>query len=90
MKVFWYEGDIYIRAIPAKSLMKSTMVYEVVTRGDVFALRIRDSQLTIIKGTAEVVHCDDDAPSVEVSQADFNKIQQVQKQYAEQQYNLFP
>ena len=90
MKVFWYGGEVYIRVIPAKSLMKSTMVYEVITRGDVFALRIRDSQLTIIKGTAKVVHYDDDSPGVEVSQADFDKIQQVQKHYAEEEYTLFP
>ncbi len=90
MKVFLYEGEFYIRVIPAKSLMKSTMVYEVTTRGDVFALRIRDSQLTIIKGTAEVVHCDDEATHVAVSQADYLKMQQAQDQYKQPQYNLFP
>ncbi len=89
MKVFWYEGDVYIRVIPAKSLMKSTMVYEVTTRGDVFALRIRDSQLTIIKGSAPVVHCDNDA-KIEVSKTDYAKLQQAQEQYQQQQYNLFP
>ena len=58
MNSFIYNGEYYIRAIPAKPLFKSTMVHEVVNRGDIFALRISDSQLTIIPGGAEVVHCE--------------------------------
>ncbi len=56
MKTFTYNNELYIRCIPGKNLFKSTMVHEVVNRGDIFALRIRDQVLTIVPGTAEVVH----------------------------------
>ena len=55
MKAFTYEGELYIRAVPGKKLFNSTMVHEVVNRGDIFALRVRDQQLTIVPGKAEVV-----------------------------------
>jgi hypothetical protein len=55
-KSFIYNNDLYIRCIPAKSLFKSTMVHEVVNRGDVFALRVKDQVLTIVPGTATVEH----------------------------------
>ena len=58
MKAFIYNKELYIRVIPGKNLFKSTMVHEVVNRGDVFAVRISDSTLTIIPGTAEVEHTD--------------------------------
>ena len=56
MKTFTYNNDLYIRCIPGKNLFKSTMVYEVVNRGDIFALRVRDQVLTIVPGDAQVVH----------------------------------
>ena len=56
MKTFTYNNELYIRCIPGKNLFKSTMVHEVVNRGDIFALRVRDQVLTIVPGTAEVVH----------------------------------
>jgi len=56
MKTFTYKDELYIRCIPGKSLFKSTMVHEVVNRGDIFAVRVRDQVLTIIPGDAEVVH----------------------------------
>lgn len=52
MNLFTYKDDLYIRTIPGKRLFASTMVHEVVNRGDVFAVRVRDSLLTIIPGTA--------------------------------------
>lgn len=58
MKAFLYNNEYYIRVVPAKPLFKSTMVHEVVNRGDIFAVRISDSQLTIVPGNAEVVHCE--------------------------------
>ena len=54
MKAFYYNSALYIKCTPAKSLFKSTMVHEVVNRGDVFALRVSDNVLTIIPGTAQV------------------------------------
>lgn len=55
-KTFLYKGELYIRVIPSKMLFRSTMVYEVVNRGDIFAIRASDSQLTVIPGTAAVEH----------------------------------
>jgi hypothetical protein len=56
MKTFTYNNDLYIRCIPGKSLFKSTMIYEVVNRGDIFAVRVRDQMLTIVPGDAQVIH----------------------------------
>lgn len=60
MKTFLYEGQIYIRCVPGKNLFRSTMVHEVVNRGDIFALRVSDQILTIIPGTAKVTHYEHD------------------------------
>lgn len=56
MKTFTYNNELYIRCIPGKNLFKSTMVHDVVNRGDIFALRCSDQVLTIIPGKAEVEH----------------------------------
>ena len=56
IKAFIYQEEIYIRVIPSKALFKSTMVHEVVNRGDVFAMGVSDQSLTIIPGTAIVEH----------------------------------
>ena len=56
IKAFMYNDEIYIRIIPSKRLFNSTMVHEVVNRGDVFAMRLRDQQFTIIPGLAKVTH----------------------------------
>lgn len=45
-----YNGDWYLRVIPGKKLFNSTLIHEVVNRGDVFAMRIRDQLLTILPG----------------------------------------
>ena len=56
LKTFKYKGELYIRAVPAKTLFRSTLIHEVVNRGDVFAIRVSDQTLTIIPGTADVEH----------------------------------
>lgn len=56
MKAFICAGELYIRCIPSKHLFCSTMVHEVVNRGDIFALRVSDQTLTIIPGTSVVEH----------------------------------
>jgi len=58
MKCFLYNDELYIRAVPGKKLFHSTMVHEVVNRGDIFAIRCKDQMLTIIPGEAEVQHLD--------------------------------
>lgn len=56
LNTFIYKDELYIRLIPAKNLFRSTMVHEVVNRGDVFAMRVRDQQFTVVPGTAAVEH----------------------------------
>jgi hypothetical protein len=56
MKAFYHNNELYIRCIPGKNLFKSTMVHEVVNRGDIFALRVKDQLLTIVPGNANVTH----------------------------------
>jgi hypothetical protein len=64
MKAFRYNNDIYIRVIPAKSLFNSTLIHETVNRGDIFAVRVSDSKLTIIPGRADVDHLQDVFPEI--------------------------
>jgi hypothetical protein len=54
-KAFLLEGTEYLKVTPSKSLFRSTLVHEVVNRGDVFAIRLHDQMLMIIPGTAKVV-----------------------------------
>lgn len=56
LKTFFYNDELYIRLIPGKRMFQSTMVHEVVNRGDIFAMRVSDQQFTVIPGTAEVIH----------------------------------
>jgi len=56
LKAFELDGVVYIRVIPGKKLFNSTMVHSVVNRGDIFAVRLEDSMLTIIPGNAKVRH----------------------------------
>jgi hypothetical protein len=56
LKVFLHNSDLYIRVIPSKALFSSTMVHQVVNRGDVFAVRLKDQLLTILPGGLEVEH----------------------------------
>lgn len=56
LKTFTFDSELYIRLIPSKRMFNSTMVHEVVNRGDIFAMRVRDQQFTVIPGTAQVTH----------------------------------
>ena len=56
MKAFLYESKYYLRVIPSKFMMNSTMIYEITTRGDILAMEIESQKLTVIKGTAQVEH----------------------------------
>jgi hypothetical protein len=58
MKVFTYKDREYIRVIPVKKLFNSTMIHEVVNRGDIFAIDLITQELTIIPGKAEVEFTD--------------------------------
>ena len=56
MKAFLYKDELFIKVIPGKNLFKSTMVHEVINRGDIFAVRLSDNLLTILDGNIEVEH----------------------------------
>lgn len=56
MKTFIYNEELYIRVIPCKRLFHSTTIHEVVNRGDIFAMRVRDQVLTIVPGKSVVEH----------------------------------
>lgn len=56
LKTFLYKDELYIRLIPSKRMFQSSLIHEVVNRGDIFAMRVSDQQFTVIPGTAEVVH----------------------------------
>jgi hypothetical protein len=58
LKAFELDGVLYLRVIPGKKLFQSTMVHEVVNRGDIFAVRLEDSVLTIVPGKSQVQHFD--------------------------------
>ncbi len=58
LKAFELDGVVYIRIIPGKKLFNSTMVHSVVTRGDIFALRLEDSVFTVVPGNSNVRHFD--------------------------------
>ncbi len=46
---FTIKGKPYIHCQPAKFLMNSTMVYDIVMRGDVFAVEVETGILTVVK-----------------------------------------
>ena len=56
MKAFLFKDELYIKVIPGKRLFQSTMVHEVINRGDIFAVRLRDAALTILDGNIQVEH----------------------------------
>jgi hypothetical protein len=58
VKAFIYNDVLYIRVLPAKYMFKSTFIYEVVNRGDIFALNTQTQQLAIIPGKVDVEHLD--------------------------------
>jgi hypothetical protein len=56
MKAFVYNGRRYLRVIPSKALFRSSMIHEVVNRGDIFGLDTETQMLHIIPGKAQVEH----------------------------------
>ena len=56
MKTFTYNSELYIRLIPGKALFNSTMIHEIVNRGDVLAMKVSDQSIRIIPGKAPVEH----------------------------------
>lgn len=56
MKAFVQSGKLYIRIIPSKFMMNSTMIYDIVTRGDILAVNVSDQKIYLFKGTDQVTH----------------------------------
>ena len=50
LKALNIDGRNYYKVIPAKRLFNSTMVHEVITRGDFFAVDLETGTLTILAG----------------------------------------
>lgn len=46
--VFMLGGIPYIKIVPSKRLFNSTMIHEVVTRGDFFALNLLTNVFTVL------------------------------------------
>jgi len=51
--VFMYDGIPYIKIIPSKRLFNSTMVHEVITRGDIFCLNLLTNIFTVLPQGAD-------------------------------------
>lgn len=47
-RIFPYNNAFYVRVRPVKALLRSTTMYEVVTRGDFFAVNVETLELTVL------------------------------------------
>jgi len=54
------DGTIYLVCRPVKTLFRSNMIHDVITRGDYFAVNIETGDLTIIKGDANYARSNDE------------------------------
>jgi len=54
-KIFVYNNKPYMRVTPVKILFRSTMVHEVVNRGDFFAVDLTNCALTVLPQGADEV-----------------------------------
>ena len=50
---FYFDGQLYMKMIPTKSLFHSSTVYDVVTRGDFFAVNLETGVFTILKAGSD-------------------------------------
>lgn len=51
--IFIYQGIPYMRVVPTKRLFNSTMVHEVVNRGDFFCVDLQTRRLTVLPHGAD-------------------------------------
>lgn len=52
--IFVYNGQSFMRCAPAKTLLRSNTVADVVTRGDFFAVNLATSVLTVLPKGADM------------------------------------
>lgn len=45
---FVLNNQAFMKVVPAKSLIRSTTIHEVITRGDFFAVNLSTGELTVI------------------------------------------
>jgi hypothetical protein len=50
--VFMYKGEPYMKIVPVKRLFNSTMIHEVITRGDFFAVNLLTNVFTVLPAGA--------------------------------------
>ena len=50
LHTFNHNNTTYVKIIPSKKLFNSTMIHEVETRGDIFALNLETGEFTILPG----------------------------------------
>ena len=50
LKTIYLDGRNFVKVVPAKRLFNSTMIHEVCTRGDFFAVDIETGTLTVLAG----------------------------------------
>ena len=54
-RIFVHNSIPYMRIYPSKRLFNSTLIHEVVTRGDFFAVNLQTSQFTVLPQGADNV-----------------------------------
>jgi|LakMenEpi03Aug12_release.lakeMendotaPanAssembly.Ray.scaffolds.fasta_scaffold2010745_1 hypothetical protein len=47
---FQYKDELYLRMVPSKRLFNSTTIWEVVNRGDFFAVSLKTGVFTVVPG----------------------------------------
>ena len=52
INTFQYNGKIYTKITPAKTLFRSNLIHEATTRGSIFALDVQTGTFTILPGHA--------------------------------------
>lgn len=52
-RTFVFNNTPFMRVTPSKQLFHSTTIYEVITRGDFFAVDLSTGVLTILKGGSD-------------------------------------
>ena len=48
LHTFIHNDQLHLKITPAKKLFNSTLIHEVVTRGDIFALNLSTGQFTVL------------------------------------------
>jgi len=45
---FIYRDQLHMKVVPCKALLRSTTIYEVLVRGDIFAVNMKTNVLTVV------------------------------------------